>query len=322
MNRVRTIVTVVVLLLATAALAETGIRDTLDRAQELSRAHRYAQVITLLEPVAARKDLPDPDRFEALSEIGRAQFHLGRYREAYHTLAKALRLQPRSAEAALYFEAAAWATGRRKQALSVFETLLASGASDLYLAVTLPGARAFLADPAVWDVLERHERPLVVDVRHGIALGAPLGETKDAVLAVLPGSPPETGKGLVLHAGPKVVWAIRFGESGRFSEIVIDCQNLLRYTPYRLQFASSLDWRMTPEAARIVLGKPVSDETVADGGRVLTWKFGPFQTSMEFGSPEAPRPAVIPADSIMLRMLRMVRIPQPEGSPAPPAPVP
>jgi len=289
-----------------AARPAPGIREKLDRAAELARTHDYPEVLALLEPELEREDLATSERFEVLSQVGRARFHLGRYNEAYRALAAAVRLQPRSVEAALYLEGAAWATGRHGQALSILDALLSSGASDLFLAITLPGERGFLADPSVWEVLARHERPLVVDVRRGLALGAPLGGDRETVLAVLPGAPPETGREIILRAGPKVVWALRFDDSGRLEEVVIDCQNLLRYTPYRLAFACSLDWRTTPDAVRTVLGEPVSDRNEADGGRVLSWELGRVRTGMEFGPPSEPRPAVIPEGSVMLRLLRMV----------------
>ncbi len=294
-------------LIVVAATAAAG-GPPLEEAHRLARSHRYAEVLDLLEPFAGREDLAPAQRFEVLAEVGRARFHLGRYQGAYRAFTGALEIQPQSAEAAVYLEASAWLTGRRRQALGVLEALLATGARDLYLAVTLPGERSFLADPEVWTVLERHERALALDLRRGVALGAALGSARKKVMAVLPGSPPSGGRTLVLRAGPRVLWALRFDEGDRLQEVLLDAGNLLRYTPYRLQFACGLDWRMTPTAAVQVLGPPAREEPAGKDGRVLTWEFGTVRATLQFGPPRAPRPPVFPEGSQVLRMLRLVRV--------------
>ena len=54
--------------------------------------------------------------------------------------------------------------------------LLDTGAeSVIYRMVTLPGERAFLADPEVRKILERYARPLVIDAQAGTCLGVELG---------------------------------------------------------------------------------------------------------------------------------------------------
>lgn len=281
----------------------------LARSREAAAAHRYQEVLDILEPAAEDQGLDPETRFEVLAEVGRARFHLGRYERAYSAFAAAMELQPGSVEAALYFEASAWLTGRHREALGVLEALLSSGARDLYLAVTLPGEKQFLSDPEVWEVLQRHERPLAVDLKAGVVLGAKLGLNKDTVLAVLPGSPPDSGKELAVRVGPHVLWALRFGSDDRLEEVLVDAENLLRYTPYRLHFASGLDWRMTPDAARGILGTPVRESTSEDGSRVLTWRHEGVQSSLEFGPPRDPRPAVMPEGTKMLRFFRVVRTP-------------
>ncbi len=282
----------------------------LARAREAAAAHRYQEALDILEPAAEDETLDPGTRFEVLAEVGRARFHLGRYKGAYNAFAAAMKLQPGSVEAALYFEASAWLTGRHREALGVFEALLTSGARDLYLAVTLPGEKQFLSDPEVWEVLQRHERPLAVDLKAGVALGAKLGQKKDVVLAVLPGSPPDSGRELAVRVGPHVLWALRFGSDDRLEEVLVDAENLLRYTPYRLHFASGLDWRMTSETARKILGDPVRESTLDDGSRVLTWTHEGVQSSLEFGPPRDPRPVVMPEGTWMLRFFRMVRTPK------------
>ncbi len=298
------------LVLATlvVAVAGAGERPPLEEARRLALSHRYGEVLELLEPFVGRDDLSSAERFEVLAEVGRARFHLSRYPGAYGAFAEALRIQPQSAEAAVYLEASAWLTGRRRQALSILEALLASGARDLYLAVTLPGERSFLADPEVWAILDRHGRFLAVDLRRGVALGAALGSTREAVMAVLPGSPPAEGQELVLRAGPRILWALRFDPRGELAEVLLDAENLLRYTPYRLRFACGLDWRMTPGAAVQVLGRPLKDQRPAEGRRVLTWQFGEVHASLEFGPPAEPRPPVFPEGSEVLRILRLARV--------------
>lgn len=297
-----------VLILAGAAVGAGHQAPPLEKARKLARSHRYAEVLQLLEPFAGRKDLPSGQRFEVLAEVGRARFNLGRYPGAYRAFSQALKIQPQSAEVGVYLEASAWLTGRRGEARAIFDALLKSGARDLYLAVTLPGEQSFLANPEVWAILSRYQRDLVVDLRHGVALGAKLGSSRDAVMAVLPGSPPAEGRELVLRAGPRVLWALRFNEEGEFEEVLLDAENLLRYTPYRLRFACGLDWRMTPGAVAKVLGPPEKDRPGDDGGRVLTWRFGTVDASLEFGPPRKPRPPVFPPNSDVLRILRLVRV--------------
>ena len=109
--------------------------SALERAREAGISHRYAEVIEILTPFNAVED--SETRYITAAEIGRAFYHLGRYREAHRAFREAVRLHPERAETAIYLEATSYLVGDTVQAYTILREILRSGARDLYLAVTL-----------------------------------------------------------------------------------------------------------------------------------------------------------------------------------------
>jgi len=295
---------------ASLAVAQEMPDGALERARRAAREHRYGQVLALLEPLRGRSDLAPGTAFAVAAELGRAYYHLGRYALAYGQLRRALELEPRSPEVGLYLEACAWLTGRREEALELFEALVASGARDLYLAVALPGERQFLADPRPWEIVARHARDLPVDLERGRALGVVLGMPAEEAARTVPGWPAAAGPEVAARAGPHVVWAFRLAE-GRVAEIAIQVENALRYTPYRLRLACGLDWRATPEALERLLGPPRARAPGEAGSVRELWRFGRVEAGLEFGPPRQPAPPGIAPGSRLLRVIRLRRIAAP-----------
>lgn len=285
----------------TAALAEVD---------ELVKRHRYAQVVELLEPFADRIDDPAwsaAERYAVAAELGRACFHLGDYAAAHGYLTRAVVLEPRRIETALYLQASAFLTGRRDEALAIFEEVVRSGAPDLYLAVTLPGERRFLADPEVWSLIDRHARPITMSLREGgfesIRPGQPRKAVEDA-LGVR--SPDPVSTTLTARAGPEVIWAFRFSDAGALEEIAVRAESVLRYTPYRLHFDNELDWRLRPEQAITLLG-PAASTTTAEGSLSLGWDLPGCSLSLAFGRPTGPVPPALGSDQMVLQLVRIRR---------------
>ncbi len=301
-----------IVLAASAALAQEGVKATLERAAQLARAHRYEKVIELLAPLESVAKLDTAGQFELQAELGRALFHMGRYPESYRHLRAALKIQPRRMEIGVYLEAAAWATDRRKEALQIFDAILASGARDLYLPITLPGERSFLADAGVWSILDRHRRPLRVDLKAGSLGGANLGDPRSRVMEAfhLPASL-GTDPVITARAGPEVLWIFHFDAGDRLDEILVNVQHVLRYTPYDLEAASGLDWRSTPAQAMVKLGSPASSSSGAEGSLVLDWRFPGATASLEFGTAPEPLPPALQRGTACLLMVRLHR-PGPE----------
>lgn len=192
-----------VMLVATAGRC-VDFDTALAQARETAQRHRYEETIEILLPFSSSDD---PEiRYIAAAEIGRAYFHLGRYEPANRAFREAVALHPERVETAIYLEASSYLTGDSKQAFLIFEELLRGGARDLYLAVTLPGTRRFLAEPEVQAILARHAVPLEVDVREAVSMGVRLGDSHDAVVKRLgaPADGPSTGA-LTGEAGPAVI---------------------------------------------------------------------------------------------------------------------
>lgn len=303
-------------LAAGVVMGQGGVGPTLQRAAELARSHRYAEVIKFLEPLEAVAELDTPEQFELDAELGRALFHMGRYPEAYRHLAAALAIQPRRMEIGVYLEAAAWATGRRNEALKIFDGILASGARDLYLPVTLPGERSFLADPRVWQILDRHRQSLALDLATGSLGPATLGDSRSRVVAAFHLPPNLASKPVITaRAGPAVLWILRFDERQRLDDILIDVQHVARYSPYRLEGPSGLGARWTPAQAMVRLGSPTSSESGPDGTIILRWRSDTAVAVLEFGTPPAPpSPGISPGAASLL----MVRLRRPQAGAAQP----
>jgi tetratricopeptide (TPR) repeat protein len=307
----RAVLLSVALLTATGQLSSLAQADqpdlgnALNRAQELAKCHRYQEVLELLTPLteAAR----DPEAVHALhAEIGRAHFHLGEYEQAHAALLRAVAASPQRVEAALYLQAASYVTGRKEQAMTILSEILASGARDLYLAMSLPGERAFLTDPRVWTILQAHTVPIEIDIQDGRFRGAMLGQQRDAVARTFGVGTGDSASPVTLaRAGPKTIWAFGFGADGTLDEIIVHAEHLLKYTPYRLHFDNGLDWRITPAVAIATLGPPARSSDHAENGLALSWSLPTHTLTLEFGPPAPPWPPPISEGTSMLLMIRL-----------------
>ena len=180
-------------------VAEEAPSDVLERARNLAAESRFSEAHALLSPLVT--DSPaDEISWEIAAEAGRTAFHLGLYEEAFAILKPVVRARPVVLEPALYLGATSFILGHRDQALVVLEAVLASGTRDLHLAVTLPGEKAFLADPQVRALLERYAVTLPVDFDAGSCLGLHLGQPRAEVASVLGAGPGEGNLGA--RAGP------------------------------------------------------------------------------------------------------------------------
>ena len=293
--------------LASSAMAQTGdFESALELARQAAIAHRYEQVIQILTPFNA---LEDPEsRYITAAEIGRAYFHLGRYREAHQAFLQAVRLRPERVETAIYLEATSYILGDREQAYSILREILKSGARDLYLAVTLPGERRFLSDPKVHEITEEYAVPLDVDFLGGSMLGIALGENRETAIKKLEArSSDPSSTALTASAGPALIWAFVFDAEQRLEEIVIQADHLYRYTPYRLRFDRELDWRLTPAAAISAWGPPKHTETSSEDEMIATWQFDGHRADLLFARPRQPRPPGVAEGVAVLRSLQLSR---------------
>ena len=300
----RRIITILLVLLPWNGVRGEDLETALERAREAARSHRYADVITILTPFNA---LVDPEsRYITAAEIGRALFHLGKYEAADRAFREAVRLHPERAETAVYLEATSYLMGHREQAMTIFRAVLASGAKDLYLAVTLPGEQQFLADPEVQSILAEHAVVLDVDVEKARLMGITLGDSRARVTAALSArSSDPTAAALTAHAGPALIWAFVFDREQRLSEIILQAENLLRYTPYRLHMGNEVDWRATPAIAASFWGPPTEMITLADDGVAMIWDFDSHRLTLDFARPRHPRPPEVAEGAAALRSVRL-----------------
>ncbi len=285
----------------------------LERAREAAAAHRYQQVIDLLEPF---NNVDDPEvRYITAAEIGRAHFHLGQYRPAHSAFRQAVALRPQLVEAAVYLQATSFLLGDRVQALTVFESLLQSGARDLYLAVTLAGERRFLADPGVRTLLERHTIELDLDVARGAMRGVAIGAPRDEVIAAFEVPPTRGGtSALSAAAGPAVIWAFAFDCEDRLREMAFEVDHMMRYTPYRIRLAGHPGWQPTPASTLAALGPPDQRRTSQDG-LSWGWRFEDHVVTMEFSSGARSDLLGLPQGAASLGLLEIVRAPNPDRMP-------
>lgn len=310
----RTLLTLLSLVAAATGAAD-DLQSALERSRELVVERRYQEVLDLL---SAFDDLDDPEaRYAVAAERGRAHFHLGDYRAADACFRDAVRLRPQRTETALYLMATSYLLGDREQSLLILRELLRSGATDLYLAVTLPGERAFLADPEVWRVLDEGALPLAVDRQAGAVLGVRLGQTRAEVESALGATGGSPGTAVTARAGPYLIWAFGFDDSDRLSHIMLHNEHLVRYTPYRLDLGAGLDWKAIPEAATSLLGAPRETRGAEDEAIVMTWHDGPIRTSLEFAPPRPPAPSPLDREKPHLRVVRLELVPAGGGGPGP-----
>jgi tetratricopeptide (TPR) repeat protein len=290
-----------------SAVAEDR-ESALRRAREAANNQQYADVIEILTPF---NSIDDPEwRYVSAAEIGRAYFHLARYHEAHNAFREAVRLHPERVESAIYLEATSFLVGDRKQALLIFEEILKSGARDLYMAVTLPGERRFLADPGVRAILADHVIPLDIDVESASVLGASLGDSRDRVEALLEAETSDrSATSLTASAGPAFIWGFVFDQDQRLGEIVLQTENLFKYTPYRVRLGDGVDWSATPAAVLAAWGPPETTFDTPDHGLAMTWKWPKHRSTLEFASRQKPRPAEFAEGAAMLKAIILSGLP-------------
>ncbi len=276
----------------------------LQQAEELAAHHRYQEVVDLLGPLVESPTAPAATP-ESVLELGRAYFHLGRYNEAYDAFKRATEARPAGSEGLEYLEASAYLLDRKDEALALLERVLASGRTDLVLALTLPGERAFLRDPAVWQVLKRYARRLDISLVQGTVMGFPLGTARAEVEQALQDVPRQLDD----PDGPASleVLQLRFSDDGRLAGLALSAEDLLRYTPFRLGLDDGLGWGSAPDEAVERYGAPTTFVPQSDGGVRLTWTFQGWSGTLGFGPPRLPRPAPIGEGRAMLREVELHR---------------
>jgi tetratricopeptide (TPR) repeat protein len=304
-----------ILVVSSHAVWAQDFEAALEQARELAAEHRYRDVIEIM---GAFDDLSDPEaRYVQAAEIGRAYFHLGNYSAADTAFREAVSLRPQRAESALYLHATSYILGNREQAYAIFREIIASGATDLFLAVTLPGERLFLADPTVWSILDELDRSVDVDLDRGALLGVEIGLSRAEVERRLGATAASPGEALTARAGPNLTWVFAFDDSGALNRIMLHNENLYRYTPYRLRFSDLLDWRSTPAAATRSLGAPMSTATAGDDHVVMVWDRETVRITFEFAPPRSPAPPGMAPDGAVLRVARIEAAAADADDPAP-----
>jgi tetratricopeptide (TPR) repeat protein len=287
----------------------------LEQARQLVAHHQYRDVIDILEVF---DDLEDAEsRYIVAAELGRAHFHLGDYAAADQEFRRAVSLRPQRPETALYLQATSYLTGNRDQAFAILREILASGATDLYLAVTLPGERLFLADPEVWSIIGELSRPVAVDVERGALLDCEMGLSRPEVARRLGASADASGDALTAHAGPYLSWVFAFDSAGDLNRIMLHNEHLYRYTPFRLRFSEQLDWTATPAAATRALGAPSSTATADGNVVIMIWDRDAVRLTFEFAPPRLPAPPCLSADEPALRVVRLEAAGPATGDPPP-----
>jgi hypothetical protein len=198
--------------------------------------------------------------------------------------------------------------GDLEQAYAILREILKSGARDLYLAVTLPGERQFLADARVREIIEEFSVELPMDILQAKIFGVALGDSRsDSVDKLGARSSDPEAPTLTASAGPALIWAFVFDAEQQLSEILLQAENLYRYTPYRLRFDESLDWSLTPAAAIASWGPPSDTADSRKDGIILSWDFPGHRLTLDFGRPRAPGPPGLTEGAAMLRTLQLTR---------------
>jgi tetratricopeptide (TPR) repeat protein len=299
---------VAAVVLALAALGdaqelETKLEPALEEARRLVGEHRYQEVIELLAPFAGLTD--SEARYAVAAEIGRAQFHLGRYRSAHERFREAVLLRPRRVETALYLQATAYLLGDHEQAYAIFRELIRSGATDLYSSVSLSGEGSFLADPEIWRIFDSEATELVVDLDRGALLDVAIGQTRAEVATSLGTDAGTRGEAMTARAGPHLTWVFGFDDDDSLANILLHNDTMLRYTPYRLSLGRGLDWRTRPADATSALGAPASTSRAGDDIVVMVWVRDAVRLTMEFAPPRTPTHPDLAPDEPVLRVLRL-----------------
>lgn len=303
----------ILLLTLSGPVCAQDFNAALEHARKLAEEHKYRDVIEVLGPFGSLAD--SEDRYIVAAELGRAYFHLGDYSAADTAFRQAVTLRPKRAETALYLQATSYLTGNRAQAYIIFRELIASGATDLHLAVSLPGERIFLADPEVWSILDELSRPVDVDFEQGALLDVEMGMQQPEVERRLRASPGPAGEALTARAGPHLTWVFAFDENHALAQIMLHNEHLYRYTPYRLRFSDEFDWQATPAAATRALGAPVSTQQSGEEIVIMVWDRETVRLTLEFALPRLPTSPDLATDKAVLRVVRMVALGGESGDP-------
>jgi len=312
MKRPAQIVTLLLMLSATVLAAQSPgatPEEALATARELAEVHRYRDALLILEPLVT-DDLRNEISWEITAEAGRAAFHQGQYRKADTLFRRVVQARPIVVEPALYLEATSYLLGDHRPAFSIFEAILRSGARDLYLAVTLPGEKRFLAEGEVQDLLKKYAVPLKVQPASATIQGVRLGQQRTEISSGLgvPAAPTKTST-LVARAGPLLTWIFSFDDDDLLTQIVLDADHLHRYTPYTLDLAGGISWTSTPLSCIQLLGQANTTSTTDDDALIMTWVFPKTYLDLVFS-----RPASSAEEVATLEMIRMYRRP-PQGQP-------
>ena len=294
------------LLIGGAVVAE-DFEATLERARQAAVEHHYEEAIELLVPF---RSVREPEiQYIVAAESGRAFFHLGRYQEAHSAFRQAVRLFPTRVESAIYLLATSYLLDDRDQAYEILRAILDSGARDLYLVMTLPGERRFAADPDVQAIIEEFTVPLEINTDAAQILGVQLGDDRATVVETTGArSSDPSASTLTAAAGPALIWGFVFDANQQLEEVVVQAENLLRYTPYRLRLGDDLTWMATPAAAIAAWGAPDQSSPPSEEGISMTWERSGSRIIVDFGLPRDPRPKGTSEGSAMIKMIRLERL--------------
>ncbi len=275
--------------------------EALENARSLVAANRYTEALAVLEPMVG-DNLGDPTSWEIAAETGRAAFHLGQYHKAHEIFQRVVPARPVVLEPALYLQATSYLLGDHRQALAIFEAVLKSPIQDLYLAVTLPGEKQFLAEPEVQKLLRQYAKPLTLRPDSATAHGVQLGQGMSEISAKLDIGASDAGSTLIARAGPYLIWIFSFDGSRQLEEIVLNADHLSRYTPFGLDLADGISWTSTPIECIESLGGADRTSAAADGALIMTWDFSKASLDLVFSRPDADHHG-----AAVLEMIRMYR---------------
>lgn len=277
--------------------------EVLYQAQSLAAINRYSEALSLLEPFLA-DDLTDHTSWEIAAEAGRAAFHLGQYAKSHEILRRVVEARPVVFEPAVYLEATAYLMGDHVQAFAIFEAILQSKAQDLYLAVTLPGEKRFLAEPEVQTLLKRYAQPLLVRPDHATVQGNRLGQSHQEIVQQLGLSNAVEGRTLSARAGPFLTWIYTFNDDGLLNEVIYNASHIRRYTPFILDLSGGISWASTPIECIGSLGAPQETSATVDGALIATWKFPEAWLDLVFSRSDSAR-----SGAATLEIVRIYRQP-------------
>ena len=275
--------------------------ERLEQARSLAATYRYSEASALLEPLI-QDDLSDETSWEIAAEAGRAAFHQGRYQKAHKLFRRVVQARPIVVEPALYLEATSYVLGDHRQAFEIFEAVLQSQAQDLYLAVTLPGEKRFLAEPEVQRLLQLYAQKLVIRPESATLQGLRLGQDRAQIAHRYGVEASSGGPSLVARAGPMTTWILSFDTQDQLVEVVLNVDHLRRYTPFSLDISDGITWNSTPLDCMGSLGPPHGTSTTDDGTLILTWDYPEAALDLVFSRPNAADQA-----AAVLEIIRMYR---------------